>query len=152
MTARLVMDQNPVLLKPDDKIAEAAEKFMQRRYRSLAVVDDEHRFLGVITVNTMLHLVLPKAATMANGVDDLSYMTDSMSDLRRRLSGSLDKPVSSFMVTNGVTIDPDTSLVETLLILYKEKVNLPVVDKSTGRLEGMISYYDIGERVFQENS
>jgi CBS domain-containing protein len=48
-----------------------------------------------------------------------------------------------------VTVAPETSLIETLLTMHRLEQNLPVVDRGTGRLEGMISYYDIGDMMLQ---
>jgi CBS domain-containing protein len=48
-----------------------------------------------------------------------------------------------------VTVAPETSLIETLVTMYHQEQNLPVVDPVTGRLEGMISYYDIGDMLLQ---
>jgi CBS domain-containing protein len=48
-----------------------------------------------------------------------------------------------------VTVTPETSLLETLLTMYHQEQNLPVVDRESGRLEGMISYYDIGDMLLQ---
>ncbi len=38
-------------------------------------------------------------------------------------------------------------LVETLLLLYRNKTSIPVVSPDTGRLLGMISYWDAGEHI-----
>jgi CBS domain-containing protein len=44
-------------------------------------------------------------------------------------------------------VSPDTALLETLLILYKTRASLPVVDPETGKLLGVISYFDVGEKI-----
>lgn len=150
MTARLVMDPNPVSILRTDSIGVAARKIMQRRYRSLPVVDEEGRFLGVVTVQCMLNLVLPKAATMKGGVDSVSYMETTLEDLRARLLASINDPITRCLKEEVAVIDPETSLLETLLTLYREKCNLPVVDKKTQHLKGMISYYDVGEKIMGE--
>lgn len=149
MTARLIMDPNPVRISPSDTIGIAARKIMRRRYRSLPVVDDENRFLGVVTVNCMLRLLLPRVATMKSGVDDISYADASLDDLRARLKKHMDDPVTICIREKVATVTPDTSLLQTLRTLYTEKSNLPVVDKKSGRLEGMISYYDVGEKIME---
>jgi CBS domain-containing protein len=38
-------------------------------------------------------------------------------------------------------------LVQTLLILYQNKDSLPVVDPDSGKLLGVISYWDAGEKI-----
>jgi CBS domain-containing protein len=37
---------------------------------------------------------------------------------------------------------PDTPVVESLLLLYRNRSALPVVDEATGRLAGVLSYWD----------
>jgi CBS domain-containing protein len=149
MFALDVMDTAPVVLSPDESIAEAARKFMDRRYRSLPVVDENHKFLGVVTVSIMLKIVLPKAATMSGGVSSLTYVNVTFPELWQRFLDASNDRVADHMKTNPITVTPNTSLLETLLLVYKEKINLPVVDSDTGRLEGMISYYDIGDRILE---
>jgi CBS domain-containing protein len=51
------------------------------------------------------------------------------------------------MSTDVVTVRPDLPLVETLLILYRTKTSIPVVDPKDRRLVGMISYFDVGEKI-----
>ncbi len=150
MTARTVMDPNPTLIRSTDTMGVVAGKIMQRRYRSLPVVDDEHRFLGVVTVNTMLLMILPQAATIKRGVENISYANASSADLRDRFMRHVNDPVSDYLKEEVVTVDPETPLLQTLLTLYHERSNLPVVDRKTGRLEGMISYYDVGENIMQD--
>ena len=50
----------------------------------------------------------------------------------------------------GISIHPDTPLLETLLILYRNRISIPVVEKDDGRLVGMISYFDAGERILAQ--
>ncbi len=45
---------------------------------------------------------------------------------------------------------PDTPILETVLTLYNAKANLPVVEKDSGRLVGMISYYNVGAKILEE--
>jgi CBS domain-containing protein len=47
----------------------------------------------------------------------------------------------------AVIVHPDTPLIQTLFTLYKCRANLPVVDPDSGRLEGLISYWDVGAAI-----
>jgi CBS domain-containing protein len=150
MSARLIMDSNPIRIHPLDTIAIAARKIMRRRYRSLPVVDDERHFLGVVKVNDMLRLILPSQVTTHNMSAIVGkYENLSIEDLRDNLDNMLDDPIGPHIVTEVVTVAPETSLIETLLTMHRLEQNLPVVDRGTGRLEGMISYYDIGDMMLQ---
>jgi len=148
MTARLCMNPNPVFLRTSDTVARGAELIMAKQRRSLPVVDEEDRFAGMFTANCLLYLVLPKVATMEQGLDTLPYVQYSLDDLRENLNKYLDMPVTLCLKKEDVAVvHPDMPIVETLLTLYKAKTNLPVVDRDSGRLEGTISYYGVGAMI-----
>lgn len=150
MTARLLMDPNPIRIHPSDTIGIAARKIMRRRYRSLPVVDDDRVFLGVVKVNHMLGIILPEHATgMSIEAATEAYRELSLDDLRENLDRMMNDPITPCIEEEPVTIAPETSLIETLLTMYHHERNLPVVDRETGKLEGMISYYDIGDMILQ---
>jgi acetoin utilization protein AcuB len=146
-TAASVMDPNPTWVKPDDLIGKAASYIMKHRYRNLPVIDDQGRYLGIFGVNCLLRLVLPKAAVMERGLEEVSFIRDTLADLHDRLRDVEMQPVSLCMSTDVITVPPDKPLVETLLILYRNKTSVPVVDPGTGKLLGMISYWDVGESI-----
>ncbi len=147
MNATTVMAAHPTVLKPTDIIKTAAAYIMKHRYRNLPVVDDEGRYLGVFGVNCLLKLVLPKAAIMDMGLDNIAFIQESLADLHQRLREVENEPISLCMNTDLDPITPDTPLVETLLILYRTKSSLPVVDPDSSKLIGMISYWDVGEKI-----
>jgi len=120
---------------------------MAHRYRSLPVVDDQGRYLGIVGVNCMLRLVLPKAVVMDKGLANVPYMSTALDELRTRLRNVVDEPVTTCLDTEVTTVDPDTPTLDTLLTLYRTKTSLPVVEKETGRLVGVISYFDVGRKV-----
>ncbi|MEN8132249.1 MAG: CBS domain-containing protein [Pseudomonadota bacterium] len=153
MTAKIFMNSNPTTLRPTDTIGMAAAKIMEEHLRSLPVVDENGRFLGVISVSCLLFLVLPKIATMQKEkypLDSMPYVTSTMDDLRRRLKKAIDYPVTICLKEGVKVVHPDTPIVEMLLTLYKTKANLPVVERQSGRLAGMISYYDVGKEIMKE--
>ena len=147
------MNPDPVIIRTSDTIAYGAEQIMKKQRRDLPVVDEEGRFKGMLTVDCLLYLVLPKAVTMKRGLDVLPFVEDSLDDLRKRLKKYLDQPVSICLKEEDVAIvHPDTPTVATLLTLYQAKANLPVVEKDTGRLVGTISYYNVGAKIMEDDS
>lgn len=150
MYARSVMNPHPVVLHPADTIATAAQYIMQHRYRNLPVVDAEGRFLGVFGVNCLLRLVLPKAVTVEGGLEEAHFVNYTLRDLRRRLKEVEDEPIGTCMVEEVAVVQPQTPLIDALLALYRTRSSVPVVDKGTGRLEGVISYWDVGSKVLEE--
>lgn len=146
-TAATLMDPHPTIVKPTDLISTAIEHVMTHRYRHLPVVDEEGRYLGIFGVNCLLRLVLPKAAIMEQGLSNVSFIYETVADLHDRLRGMAHEPISTCMRTDISTVYPDTPLVETLLNLYNSKSCVPVVERETRKLAGMISYFDVGERI-----
>jgi len=147
MTASQVMDTNPVSVKATDLISTATTHIMEHRYRNLPVVDDDGCYLGVFGVNCLLKLVLPKAAIIHKGLDNLSFIHENLHDLHERLREVEHQPISVCMNTDIDTVGPDTPLLETLLILYRTKTSIPVVEPGSCKLLGMISYWDVGEAI-----
>ena len=146
-TASNIMDPHPSVLHPDDRVGPAIDTIMKNRYRRLPVIDDEGRFVGVFGVSCMLRLLMPKAVVMEKGLESVPYVRDNLSDLHRRLEKVKDEPISMCMHEEMVRVSPDTPILETLLTLYKTSASLPVVDPETGILVGVISYFDVGEKI-----
>ena len=146
-TASSVMDPHPTVVKATDLIHSAIEHIMKHRYRHLPVVDNEGRYLGIFGVNCLLRLVLPKAAVMDRGLNNLSFIHETPGDLHDRLLEYENEPVTTCMRTNIQAVYPDTPLVETLHQLYKTECCVPVVAPDSGKLLGMISYFDVGRHV-----
>ena len=151
MTASLFMNPAPEVLKHTDRVGKAAEQIMAHRYRSLPVVDEEGRYLGIVGVNGMLRLVLPKAAVVDKGLKGLPYITTSLDDLKAKLRDVADEPVTVCLEKDVPTVHPDTPLLETLLKLYQTRTALAVVEEDSGRLLGVISYFDVGRTVMEQS-
>lgn len=148
--ARHVMDPHPSVLRETDSIANGARIIMENRYRNLPVVDGEGRYLGIFGVSFLLRLVLPKAVLVEQGLRTVPYVRDTLKDLRQRLANVEDQAVGCCLEEDVPVVTPDTPLVETLLILYRSRCSLPVVDPKSGKLLGMISYFDVGEHILAQ--
>jgi len=147
MTARLVMDPNPTVLRDTDLIKTAADAIMSGRYRRLPVVNANGHFIGMFGVNCLLRLVLPRALFLDDAERMARVVHETLSDLHRRFKEVEDEPITQCMIDDAVVIRPDTPLLEALLTLYNQRVSLPVVDPESGRLEGLISYWDVGAAI-----
>jgi CBS-domain-containing membrane protein len=149
-TARDVMDPNPTVLAATDTVGTGIGYIMEKRFRNVPILDAEGCYLGVFGVNCLLRLVLPQAALMERGLTDLSFVSDSLKDLRRRLRESADQPVTICLSDEATVIAPDTPLLETLLVLYQTRRSIPVVDPKDRRLLGVVSYWDVGRAILAQ--
>ena len=149
-TARDVMDPNPTVLSATDTVSKGIGYIMDKRFRNVPIVDGQGFYLGVFGVDCMLRLVLPKAALMEHGLTDISFVSDNLKDLRRRLREYVDKPVTICLSDEATVIEPDTPLLETLLVLYHSRRSVPVVNPDDGRLLGVVSYWDVGRAILAQ--
>ncbi|MGB0713563.1 MAG: HPP family protein [Gammaproteobacteria bacterium] len=146
MPASKVMNPKPMVLRSTDTIGKAARLAMDKRYRNMPVVDDDGCYLGVMGVHHLLALLLPDAVIMDKGLGSVPFVHSSLGEMRRKLEHIRDEPVTRCLGQCD-TVAPDTPLMETLLILYRTRTSIPVVDPDSGRLEGLISFWDVGDVV-----
>ena len=147
MNASEVMDTNPTTLNSTDTIECAAQYVMEKRYRNVPVVDENFCYKGMFGVNCLLKQVIPKSVLMHQGLDNVSFIHESLNDLFQRFDEVKHHPISQCMNQEISPISPNTPLTETLLQLYETRSSIPVVEKGTCKLLGMISYWDVGERI-----
>ena len=147
MNAAEAMDPNPTTLNQDDTIGRAANYIMTNRYRNVPVVDENFCYVGMFGVNCLLKQVIPKAVFLPQGLENVSFIHESFDDLFHRFAEVKDQPISICMSKEIMPITPDTPLTETMMQLYKTRASIPVVESGTCKLLGMISYWDIGEKI-----
>ncbi len=147
MKASEVMDTNPTTLNPTDSIECAAQYVMKKRYRNVPVVDENFCYLGMFGVNCLLKQVIPKSVLMHQGLDNVGFIHESLNDLYQRFDEVKHQPISMCMNQEIPPVAADTPLTETLLQLYETRSSIPVVEKGSCKLLGMISYWDIGEKI-----
>ena len=147
MNASEAMDPNPTTLKPDDTIECAAKYIMKHRYRNLPVVDNNSCYIGMFGVNCLLKLVIPNAVFLPRGLENVSFIHESFEDLFSHYEEVKDQPISICMNKDIKSVTPDTPLTETMLQLYNTRASIPVVEQGSCKLLGMISYWDIGEKI-----
>ena len=142
-----VMNPNPITLKPTDTIKRASEYIMKHRFRSLPVVDENFCFLGMFGVNCLLKQVIPGSVLIQEGLENVSFIHESLEDLYHRFDEVSNQPISICKSHEVQPVPPDTPLTEILLQLYETRSAIPVVEKDTCKLLGMISYWNVGEKI-----
>lgn len=134
-----------VTLRDSDTVGDALRILVQlgRCVSSLPVVDESGKLVGVLSVDQLISLLLPKAALLNEALPDLSFVSDTLEHLKEKMRGLEGEPVSRHMGEPGHPVYPDTPLMEVLLLLYRGENDLPVIERNTGRLLGIVSAIDI---------
>jgi CBS domain-containing protein len=147
MTCADIMTPDPLTVLESEPLENAVTILRDNRFRSIPVVDEDGKMVGQFGIHALLKLLVPKIATMRLGIPRLPFVTDDIDDLRRRLSDRYHKPIKNFVEAEYIIVHPDTPLTRVVLGLYHCHDNLPVVDEKTGRLIGIVSYWDIVGRL-----
>jgi len=142
VTVSTIMNAKPATLRADDSVSKAADILQEKRYLILPVVDGEGRYAGVFDVWDLLGLLLPKAATLDDLVPNLSFLGDDLPALQQRMKDIGSQPVGPLARPDLPLLRPDMSPVEALLLFYRHRSTLPVVDEASGKLVGVMSYWD----------
>lgn len=141
MTVSSIMTADPVTLRAHDRVGTAVDLLLGRRFLLLPVVDGDSRYLGEFDLWDLLSLLLPKAATLDKLVPDLRFIADDLPGLREKFANQRDRPIGPLARTSLPHLAPDTPVTEALLLFYRHRSALPVVD-AAGRLVGVLSYWD----------
>jgi CBS-domain-containing membrane protein len=131
------------VLKDSDSVGEAVQGMLDDRVSDLPVVDDEGRLIGLFKLDRLLASLLPKATLIGYGVPDLAFISDTVTQLRERMREVEAEPLRHFAIKADHVVHPDTSPVEIVLLLYKGANNVPVVDRDSGKLVGMVAARDV---------
>ena len=141
MTVRAIMTAKPATLRADDTGARAAELMLGNRHLILPVVDAAGCCTGVFDMWDLLALLLPAAATLDHLVPDLGFLGDDLPNLQAKLKEIGGQPVGPLARPDLPLLKPDMAVVEALLLLYRNRTTLPVVD-ADNRVVGVLSYWD----------
>ena len=143
MTSAAIHQSEFASLDDTDTVGEATRRMLADRVSDLPVVNGAGALLGMFTLHRLFGVMLPRAALMDYGMPDLSFVSDTIEQLRGRMREIENTPVSEFAVKPEHVVHPETSPLEIVLLLYKGANSLPVVDTASGRLVGMISARDV---------
>ncbi|MBZ0093652.1 MAG: CBS domain-containing protein [Burkholderiales bacterium] len=143
MTCSAIMNPHPITLRASDTVATALDKTLAHRVKSLPVLDDKGRYLGMFGLHHLLGQMLPKVARLEEGLGDLAFVSDMIEQMREKMDAIRQQPVSALIDGHTAPIHPETSLTEAVLLLYRNGENLAVVERDSGRLAGLISPWEV---------
>jgi CBS domain-containing protein len=148
MTVAKIMNPKPIVLNSSETVRDAIRRMMEKKVRSFPVVDGDGRYLGMFSLHRVLGMLLPRVATMDEEREmDLSFISDTVEHLKEKLADIGNDSVSGFMERDRKVAHPDTPLVEGVLLLYRLGANIPVVERDSGRLAGLLSPWEVLNQV-----
>lgn len=126
-----------------DTIGVAIRRMLDDRVSDLPVVDTSGRLIGMFKLDRLYETLLPRAALIGFGLPDLTFVSDTLGQLREKMRAIEDQPVHKYVVPPDHIVHPDTTPLEFVLLLHQGVNNVPVVDRASGLLVGMASARDL---------
>lgn len=152
-TFRSIMVTDPPVLSPATTVAAAVACLLQHRLLSMPVVDDNRHYLGVFSKRHLIACLLPAVATHMDRLHQMERMIeagmlqDTLDEVRERYAAIANNPVSEHLDTTMTVLRPDQPLVNALFFLYSGRNLLPVVEPNSHILAGVVSTWDVLERI-----
>jgi acetoin utilization protein AcuB len=123
------MTRDVITIDLDTTILEASELLARHRIRHLPVVDKESRLVGIVT-DRDIRSAMP---SIVLNDEEVSREKERLAQLK----------VKDIMTKEIVTISPNNTLEDALLLMQRTKVGaFPVLDHR-GRLQGLLSIRDL---------
>lgn len=133
MTAQAIMTRSVLSVKPATTVREAIRLIEDSDIRHLPVVDGA-TLVGILSDRDLREYRIPVML-------EIEYLSD---EDRSRANDILDTPVSEAMNSDMITVDSAESISDVIGVMIEYKVGaVPVVDRTTAELVGIISYVDV---------
>jgi CBS-domain-containing membrane protein len=140
--------------KPSDTLYEnaplheAVSIITSKRLAALPVINEQGMFVGIIGVNGLLEMLLPRAVRSAlagnhDSVPGLSFMDDNMNELRDRLASLSDVTVGKLAKRDVPVIYQDSPVMEAVLLLLRGEDDVAMVERETHKFICMMSALDL---------
>lgn len=145
MVVQELMNRDVMKLPLSATFGEAFRMLSEHKIRSLPVVDELGVYRGMFDLYDVWRVLLPKAATLGgDAVRDLAFLPTALEQLREKLREAENRPVREFLDDEkSPSVAAEAPVKEAILLLYRHGGNLPVVDRKSRKLLGIVSAWEI---------
>lgn len=139
MPCQDLMITNVITVRPDQTVGEAMEVFEMEHIRSVPVVDENNVLVGLFSLKVILENFLPVSAVMEDGLQRLNFVVGAAPGIAKRLRKLKDKTISEVMQKDCLVTYGDTATWEAVRLMARYGSPIPVVEKKSHKLIGLIS-------------
>jgi CBS domain-containing protein len=138
-----IMTVRAVRIRLDDTLHRAAEVIALSGIGDLMVIDDDNRFIGVLSVGDVLRAAMPDIEEILEhgGTLDQAFRL-----FLRKGSELMYKPIAPLVIRDPLVVDPDDHVAKAAALMLQKNIHrLPVV--KDGRLVGTVGRTDVCQAV-----
>ena len=129
MVAEEIMTKDPIYITDETSVEAAIGVLYENDIRHLPVLDSDGELVGIVSDRDLRAFALPALTEFDN---------------RESFNEALANPVSTIMSGDVVSVDLEAELVEIIDIMLQTRAGaIPVIDRDTAELVGIISYVDV---------
>ncbi|WP_028574223.1 CBS domain-containing protein [Desulfonatronovibrio hydrogenovorans] len=149
ITAKDIMTKNPIVVRPETEIPEAAKLLLEKNINGIPVVNDQNELVGIICQSDLVamqrKIPVPSLFTLFDSLLPLG----STSKMDREIKKIAAARVEDAMTPSPVHVGEDTGLEDLAEIMVNKKFHtLPVVEN--GRLVGVVGKADVLKTLMKE--
>jgi CBS-domain-containing membrane protein len=142
MSCAAIMSKDPMCVRADETIEQAAKKLTAHQFISLPVVDADGGYLGMFGIYDLFSMLVPRVALAGNLLPNLRFISDNPEDLRARYREVKTHLVSEAADRKAVTLKPDTPEIEAIRLFCQSHSSLAVIDPDSRKVLGIVSCWD----------
>ncbi|KLU60436.1 inosine-5'-monophosphate dehydrogenase [Peptococcaceae bacterium CEB3] len=147
MQVKDIMSSAVISLLSEDSVQKAASLICLRKISGIPVVDEEMKFIGMLSEKDILRAIYPSYREF---YDDPAEFR-AFEDLSRRYDSTVNLKVKDIFTRQTIAVEPETPVLKALSLMVTKRIRrLPVVDE-TGKLIGIISQGDVHQALFNEH-
>lgn len=143
VTAKNILNPNPVLLKEADSLEHAIKTFATNKILDIPVVDEEKDVRGVLSVEDILKLSLPEHLLW---LDDLSPILH-FQPFAEMLKSDRETKVADFMREDYISVDENVPAIQLAKIFMVNNVRRIIVT-SKSKFAGVVDIQDFTTQLF----
>lgn len=142
ITAKDIMTPDPIVVRPETEIPEAARLLLEKNINGIPVVNDNNELVGIICQSDLVamqrKIPLPSLFTLLDSLLPLN----SSSKMEKEIKKIAAARVEDAMTANPESVNKNTALEELAEIMVLKKYHtLPVVEG--GKLVGVVGKADV---------
>lgn len=132
-----------IMLDENDTFDHALSVLNDHNIRSAPVVNDQGVYMGMFSLRSTFIALLPVAITMEGGLDNVDFVIGASPGIAKKLKKIGSRKIGEHLDHGIVVGHMETPLLEIMRLIIKQGSPVPVVDRKTGKFEGLVSEQSI---------
>lgn len=148
MDCKTVMAPIRVSLFTDESVGQVIDFMVEKHMGLVPVTERDGTYAGLVSGDSLMDFLLPKSVSSMGtllrhgAIKRVSFLHETAEDMKERLDALRERPVGDILDRKAKTANPDTPLIDALMMIKDRQYVVPVVDADS-KLVGAISFFSV---------